>query len=547
MPRSSPARSCDRWLPGAIRVVYEDHDVIVVDKPVGLLTARGEDSRAGTAAKSLFDALKEDAPRVRRSRDADRKADRTGVFIVHRLDRDASGLLVFAKNMRALDWLKEDFRAKRVNRVYMAVVEGTVGEQGHAGTIQSFLKEDFRGHVRSIQMDAAADDPADPKLAVTHYTVVGVGKRLTLVKVKLETGRKNQIRVHFAEQGHPLAGDSKHGAMSDPLKRLGLHATELAFTHPATGAPMQFLSPAPPVFWKSVGIKTAPEPQPGSQQEQAPRSKHAGAPAETSWDEVASWYDELVEGADGQNKSVPSQAAPKRGNDHYEHVIVPGALRLLGPRTGMGVLDVACGQGIVSRRLAGLGCDVLGVDASPRLVAVAVRRAGPRERYEVCDARDLSRFVGKNFDAAACIMALGNIDPLDPVMKGIAGALRPGGSLVLVVSHPAFRAASQTSWGWDETARMQYRRVDGYLSNGQAPIKMHPGSAPAVTTWSFHRPIQSYVKALGDAGMLVAALEEWPGRRESTSGPRAAEENRSRREIPLFLGIRAVKADTASN
>jgi hypothetical protein len=87
----------------------------------------------------------------------------------------------------------------------------------------------------------------------------------------------------------------------------------------------------------------------------------------------------------------------------------------------------------------------------------------------------------------------------------------------------------------------QYRRVEGYLSPGQHPIQMHPGSAPDVVTWTFHRPIQTYVKAITDAGLLIESVEEWPAQRLSTSGPRAAEENRARREIPLFLGIRAVK------
>jgi hypothetical protein len=150
------------------------------------------------------------------------------------------------------------------------------------------------------------------------------------------------------------------------------------------------------------------------------------------------------------------------------------------------------------------------------------------------------------FDAATCIMALTNIEPIDSVLSGAASLLRPGGALVLVISHPAFRAPGQTHWGFDAKGPgggVQYRRVDGYLSAGQHRIVMHPGEAPDVVTWTFHRPIQHYSRALAQAGMAIELLEEWSSRRQSQPGPRAEAENRSRREIPLFLAIRAVKME----
>jgi SAM-dependent methyltransferase len=239
--------------------------------------------------------------------------------------------------------------------------------------------------------------------------------------------------------------------------------------------------------------------------------------------------------------------------------------------------------------MAAMGLDVVGVDASPRLIEAARRRAGetngadPAEpgavarglRFEVGDARELQKLSeplgAEPFDAVTCIMALMNIDPLEPVLRGAASLLRPGGAFVAVILHPAFRAPGQTSWGFEEEegrgtpmARpgkygkgrqdrrpgppvrvRQYRRVDGYLSPGQASIMMNPGKAAhgaeAVTTWTFHRPIQSYAKALAEAGFLIEALEEWPSMRKSEPGPRATEENRARREIPMFLGLRAVR------
>jgi SAM-dependent methyltransferase len=284
----------------------------------------------------------------------------------------------------------------------------------------------------------------------------------------------------------------------------------------------------------------------------------------SSWDHVAEWYDQLV---------------GERGSDHHERVILPGTLRLLGDVRGRRILDVACGQGILCRRLAALGASVSGTDASPRLIALAKRQEGERPiDYFVGDARRLGDAVPGTFDAVTCIMALMNIDPLGPVMEGIASKLAPSGMFVAVMLHPAFRAPGQTSWGWEENKAAegawrgssaerdrpdrgrrkpgqskprevsdvrQYRRVDGYLSPGEREIVMNPGrvasGAKAITTLTYHRPIQSYVSALASAGLLVEALEEWPSLRTSQPGPRAAEENRIRREIPMFLAIRAVK------
>jgi ubiquinone/menaquinone biosynthesis C-methylase UbiE len=254
----------------------------------------------------------------------------------------------------------------------------------------------------------------------------------------------------------------------------------------------------------------------------------------TSWDPVADWYDQLL---------------GDKGNDNYQQVILPGVVRLLDPKPGARILDVACGQGVLCRRLATLGAAVTGVDASARLIEAARRRSSENvpagvtpPTFAVGDARELAGLGLRDWDSAVCVMALANIDPVEPVMRGVAGVLGPGGAFVLVVAHPAFRAPEQTSWGWDHKTGRQFRRVDGYLSPGQHRIQMHPGKAPDVVTWTFHRPLQTYVRALAEAGFVVEAMEEWPGMRVSTSGPRAPEENRARREIPLFLAVRAVKS-----
>jgi len=540
---ASPGRAAR--LPAGVSILYEDDDLLVALKPPGLITASPTPVREPTLLDILKDYARRTSPRAPRPRDdSGRQRPRFGV--IHRLDREASGLLVFTRSDRAFFALKEEFRAKRVHRHYIALVEGVVGEPDSTGTIQSFLKELPSGRVVSISPEeyrgapfapgrrprTGRDDDDGPagaaRLAVTHYRVLAVAGDLSLLQVRLETGRKHQIRVHLADRGHPIAGDRRYGAKSDPLRRLALHAAELGFTHPATGKSLRFSSPAPDSFYRAVGLPppkpAAPPPSP------APPPPPRGAAPETSWDQVAQWYDELLE---------------KGLSDHYENVILPGALRLLAPYEGQKVLDVACGQGILSRRLAAAGAHVTGVEASASLVEAAQRHSAPDHphiRYLVGDARSLAPLqLDRDFDAAACIMALANIDPIEPVFRGVADHLRPGGAFVAVITHPAFRAPRQTSWGWDHREKRQYRRVDGYLSPGQFRIAMHPGKDPSITTWTFHRPIQAYVAALAAAGLLVEALEEWPAQRTSTSGPRAEEENRARREIPLFLALRAIK------
>jgi ubiquinone/menaquinone biosynthesis C-methylase UbiE len=251
-------------------------------------------------------------------------------------------------------------------------------------------------------------------------------------------------------------------------------------------------------------------------------------PLQTDWNEVADWYDQLV----GES-----------GSEYHQHVVIPGVLRLLGAASsaGQSVLDVACGQGVLCRVLQSRGLQVTGIDAAAELIRAA-RQRGPADiHYQIADARDLSSLRDADFDAAACVLAIQNIHPLGPIFQGISRVLKPAGRLVLVMMHPCFRSAKESSWGWDESAKIQYRRVDRYLIPRKTPIVTHPGSSPDQYTWTFHQPISGYVKALRQAGLLVDALEEWPSHKKSTSGPRAGAENVAREEIPMFLAIRAIK------
>ncbi len=206
-------------------IVYEDEDLLVVHKPAGLLTVATEHERERTAYSYLRDYLREPPKRQK-------------LFIVHRLDKFVSGLLVFAKSETVKAGLQAQFRKHDIDRKYWAVVEGRVEKD--RGSIRSRLAQD-----RDCRMHSTADDSTG-KEAVTHYRVLRRMRSLTSLEITLETGRKNQIRVHLSEMGHPIAGDRAYGSTSDPLGRMGLHAFCLGFVHPRLGTTLQFKTGPPP-------------------------------------------------------------------------------------------------------------------------------------------------------------------------------------------------------------------------------------------------------------------------------------------------------------
>jgi ubiquinone/menaquinone biosynthesis C-methylase UbiE len=246
----------------------------------------------------------------------------------------------------------------------------------------------------------------------------------------------------------------------------------------------------------------------------------------TGWGGVATWYDQLVGDC---------------GSEYHREVVIPGTLRLLGLTAGESAIDIACGQGVLCRALHERGVRMTGVDAALELITAARQRSGEAIRYLVGDARDLSFLPDARHAAAACVLAIQNIHPIAPVFAGVARLLSPGGRFVVVMMHPCFRGAKETSWGWDEAGKVQYRRVDRYLTPRKTPIVTHPGSDPDHYTWTFHKPIGEYVKSLRTAGLLIDAMEEWPSHKQSGPGPRAAAENSARKEIPMFMALRAIK------
>ena len=219
-------KSVQPALPPGLAILHEDDDVLVVLKSHGLLTVATERERETTAQAYLNAYLKE------------KGGER--VHVVHRLDRETSGVLVFAKHFAAREALKEKFAAHDIERVYVAVIEGELDPPG--GTFRSHLRER-----KDLRMESVEAHP-DAKLAVTHYRTIETNGRYSLLEIRLETGRKNQIRTHLSEAGHPIVGDRLYGSTVNPLGRLGLHAKLLGFDHPVTGKRMVFTAPLPKSF-----------------------------------------------------------------------------------------------------------------------------------------------------------------------------------------------------------------------------------------------------------------------------------------------------------
>jgi tRNA pseudouridine32 synthase/23S rRNA pseudouridine746 synthase/23S rRNA pseudouridine1911/1915/1917 synthase len=211
---------------GKLRILYEDRHLVVIEKPTGLLSVATNFEKAETAHALL------------------KKKYSHKVFVVHRLDQDTSGVMLFALNETARDQLKLLFEKHEIVRSYTAIVEGHL--ETRSGTWQSYLREDENYVVYSTP------ETENSQLATTHYTVLSSSKRYTKLELNLETGRKNQIRVHCQDAGHPVAGDTKYGAQTNPIHRLCLHAHLLTFIHPITKQKMRFESPLPPIFQKIV-------------------------------------------------------------------------------------------------------------------------------------------------------------------------------------------------------------------------------------------------------------------------------------------------------
>lgn len=227
-----------------VQILFEDENYMVVDKPSGMLTvATGKEKKTLYALLNAY--IKVNA-RMQRKEDllSGREPDRSTakIWIVHRLDRGTSGVLVFAKNERAKDILQSKWKDLVAERKYIAWLEGKLEKE--RGAIQSWLAE----NPKSLKMVSLDQEAPGSQLAITHYRVLSCSRHYTQVEFSLQTGRKNQIRVHAASLEHPVAGDEKYGAQTDPVKRLALHAETLVFRNPFSGKTVRCTSPLPACF-----------------------------------------------------------------------------------------------------------------------------------------------------------------------------------------------------------------------------------------------------------------------------------------------------------
>ncbi|MFN3604934.1 MAG: class I SAM-dependent methyltransferase [Leptonema sp. (in: bacteria)] len=256
----------------------------------------------------------------------------------------------------------------------------------------------------------------------------------------------------------------------------------------------------------------------------------------TSWDEQAKWYDKIV---------------GEEGSYYHKEVIVPNLLKKLGEIKNKKILDLGCGQGFFCRILAKYHAQVVGIDLSKKLIELAKKYQQNQIQYYVANSENLSFLDSNSFDFVISILSVNNIKNITKTFGEVYKILKRKGKFIFVTIHPCFRIPRQTHWGYDENQKIQYRRIDRYLSEMEIPIITHPGKIRTKNpnllkdqdySLMFHRPLQNLFKEITKNQFLVSDLEEWCSNKISI-GKRAKTENRARKEIPLFLMLEAIKLE----
>lgn len=249
-------------------------------------------------------------------------------------------------------------------------------------------------------------------------------------------------------------------------------------------------------------------------------------PKNTSWGSVADWYDHLLEEGDGT---------------YQKEVILPNLQRLLAIKKGETVLDLGCGTGFFARACATAGAKVIAVDSGRELIVKA--KSYPAEGIEYCvaNAEKIPMVKSESVDKIIIILAIQNIEKINDLLAECQRVLKKTGAIHIVMNHPAYRIPKASGWEWTNDQSVQFRRVDRYLSEAGNKIDMHPGEAKKTITYSFHRPLQVYFKALVKNTLFVVKLEEWISNRVGPKGKTFVALEQARKEIPLFLYLECRK------
>lgn len=245
-----------------------------------------------------------------------------------------------------------------------------------------------------------------------------------------------------------------------------------------------------------------------------------------NWDSSEQWY---------------TQCVGEKGHYYHQSVVLPGTLRLLDLKGKKSLLDLGCGQGVLARHVPE-SIEYYGVDNSKELISSArslTRRKNVQ--FAVGDVLENLPLEKTDFDCACFILSLQNMEKPQAAISNARKHLKEGGKLLIVLNHPCFRIPRQSGWGIDEQAKLQYRRVNVYMSPQKIPIQTNPGKGErSAVTYSYHYPLSEYTKWLEKEGLSITAIEEWCSDKKS-EGSKARMEDRARREIPLFLALVAVR------
>ncbi len=296
--------------------------------------------------------------------------------------------------------------------------------------------------------------------------------------------------------------------------------------------------------------------------------KRSTAPSDRSWREPTAWSDgsrrrpiawsdrswrgptapsERSESRGWQNVSTWYNKVTNQGEGHYfhQHVVIPGVLRLLSLDSSLlssnpKILDIGCGNGVLAKAIPEK-VSYLGIDASQTLLRSAQSGdKNPNHKFILGDATKAIT-IPTDFTHAAMVLSLQNMNNAAGAISTVSRHLIPGGKLVIVLNHPMFRIPRQTAWGTDPTKKIQFRRVDKYLSPMAIPIRTNPSDRESQETISYHLPLSEYSKMLKNSKFVIELIEEWASDRESQEGRTSKMENRSRSEIPLFMTLVAIK------